>query len=145
MHRDDLSSTVDAMTLRCVIVDDSAVFVAAARRVLEHEGMAVVGAAGSGVEALRLIADIRPDVVLVDIELDGESGFDLVRQVARSAGAVPPMILISTHAADAFADLVAESPALGFVQKTTLSAAVIGRMLRDGGVWSRPEPEPGDR
>jgi DNA-binding NarL/FixJ family response regulator len=146
MHRSDCSVTVDGMTLRCVIVDDSLVFVTAARSLLEHEGMAVLGAASNGTEALRLAADLQPDVLLVDIDLNGESGLELVGRLAGSADSAPPVILISTHAEEAYADLIAESAAVGFLPKAKLSATAIGRLLdRRSDVPSHPVPQPGER
>jgi DNA-binding NarL/FixJ family response regulator len=146
MHPGDRSDTVDAMTLRCVIVDDSGVFVAAARSLLEHEGMTVVGAASNGAEALRLAADVRPDVLLVDIDLGGESGLELITHLVRSADPAPPVILISTHAEEDYADLVAESPAVGFLPKPKLSATAIRQVL-DGrsDIPAPPIPGPGER
>jgi DNA-binding NarL/FixJ family response regulator len=129
MHPGDHSDTVDAMTLRCVIVDDSVVFVAAARSLLQQEGMAVLGAASNGTEALRLAADVHPDVLLVDIDLGGESGLEMVTHLARSADPAPPVILISTHAEEDYADLVAESRAVGFLPKAKLSATAIRQVL----------------
>jgi DNA-binding NarL/FixJ family response regulator len=134
------------MTLRCVIVDDSLVFVTAARSLLEQEGMAVLGAASNGIDALRLAADLQPDVLLVDIDLDGESGLELVGRLAGSAAPAPPVILISTHAEEAYADLIAESPAVGFLPKAKLSAATIHRLLDNRShVPPHPTPAPGER
>jgi CheY-like chemotaxis protein len=59
------------MKLRCLIVDDSPRFLAAARGLLERQGIAVVGVASSGAEALRRVAELRPDVTLLDIDLGG--------------------------------------------------------------------------
>jgi len=117
--------------MRCVIVDDSRRFLDAARGLLVREGVTVVGTATTTADATDLVEDLRPDVVLVDIDLGGESGFDLVTRL-RSAGSPTPMILISTHAEQDYADLIAASPAIGFVAKTSLSAAAI-RGLLDGG------------
>ena len=101
--------------MRCLIVDDSADFVDAARGLLERQGIAVVGAASCGAEAIRCFEELRPDVTLVDIDLGGESGFDVVDQLHRAAApAQSQMILISTHALLDFADMVATSPAVGF-------------------------------
>jgi DNA-binding NarL/FixJ family response regulator len=146
MHPGDRSDTVEAMTLRCVIVDDSAVFVAAARSLLEHEGMTVLGAAGNGTEALRLTDDVRPDVLLVDIDLGYESGLELAGRLAGLVDPAPPVILISTHAEEDYADLIADSPAVGFLPKAKLSAITIGQLL-DGrsDVPPHPTPAPGER
>jgi DNA-binding NarL/FixJ family response regulator len=117
--------------MRCVIVDDSRRFLDAARGLLVREGVTVVGTATTTAEATDLVEHLRPDVVLVDIDLGGESGFDLITHL-RSAGSSTPMILISTHAQQDYADLIAASPAIGFVPKTNLSAAAIRGVL-DGG------------
>jgi two-component system nitrate/nitrite response regulator NarL len=117
--------------LRCLIVDDSARFLAAARDALEREGMAVVGVASTGAQALRLAAELRPDVTLVDIDLGGESGLDVARALSRSAGRTP-VILISTHAEEDYAGLIADSPAIGFLPKTALSARAVRNVLAGG-------------
>jgi DNA-binding NarL/FixJ family response regulator len=118
------------VVLRCLIVDDSSQFLAAARGLLEREGLAVVGVASTGAEALRKVTELRPDVTLVDIDLGDQSGFDVVRLLNRDADvAAARMILISTHAEDDYAELIAASPAAGFLPKTALSAAAIRALL----------------
>ena len=114
--------------MRCVIVDDSRRFLDAARGLLVREGVAVVGTATTTAEAAGLIGQLRPDVVLVDIDLGGESGFDLITRL-RAGGESAPMILISSHAEQDYAELIAASPAIGFVAKTSLSAVAIRRLL----------------
>src|SRR5690348_2890783 len=99
--------------LRCLIVDDSRHFLDAARSLLERQGIAVVGVASTGAEAVRQVEDLRPDVTLVDIDLGGESGFEVARRLQQDAGRPRgPVILISTHAEQDYADLVAASPAI---------------------------------
>lgn len=122
------------MALRCVIVDDSPAFVATARSLLEREGLTVLGAAVNSADAVRLAAELRPDVVLVDIDLGPESGLELTRRLAHSPyPAPPPVILISTYAEEDYADLLVDSPALGFIPKAALSAAAIRALLDDPG------------
>jgi CheY-like chemotaxis protein len=113
--------------MRCVIVDDNRNFLDAAVRLLEHQGISVVAVATSLAEGLRCVADLRPDVVLVDINLGQESGFDLVELLHQdeSAAAAVPTILISTHSEEDFADLISASPALAFIPKAALSGAAI--------------------
>jgi DNA-binding NarL/FixJ family response regulator len=124
---------VDLMVLRCVIVDDSPGFVAAARSLLERQGLSVLGVASTCAEGLRLAAELRPDVVLVDIELGGESGFELARRLDQMVDPAPaPVILVSTHSEEDYAELIADSPALGFLSKTVISAATIRHMLGRG-------------
>jgi len=119
------------MVLRCLIVDDTPAFLAAARGLLERQGVAVVGTVATGDEALQQAADLRPDVVLVDLDLDGESGLDLARRLHQDAeGAGSPVILISTHEVEDYAELIAAGPAIGFLPKISLSAGAIQDLLR---------------
>jgi CheY-like chemotaxis protein len=117
------------MAQTCLIVDDSAEFLHAARSLLEREGLVVVGVAASCSEALQRIRELQPDIVLVDIDLGRESGFEVARRIATAAH--PNVILISTHAEDDFAELIAESPAAGFISKSELSVSAI-QTLVDG-------------
>lgn len=122
------------MAVRCLIVDDNARFAAAARAMLHQEGMLVVGVASTGDEAVRSVGELRPDVTLVDIDLDGESGFDVARRLAEHPDLHPGVvIMISAHDEGDFADLVDASPAVGFLGKPVLSAAGIQRLLRAAG------------
>ena len=78
--------------------------------------------ASTGADALRYFDELRPDVTLVDLDLGGESGFEVAEQLHRAASAAPsPVILISTHAAQDFTELIEMSPAVGFVSKSALS------------------------
>lgn len=121
------------MKLRCLIVDDSSSFLEAAQALLEREGLSVVGVASSGEEALRRADELRPDVVLVDISLRGESGFEVARRLVGDAeDGGSSVILISTHSESDFADLIAVSPAIGFLPKSDLSADAIRRMVNGG-------------
>ena len=117
--------------MRCLIVDDNASFVVAARRILDGGELSVVGEAATATEALQRADELSPDVILLDIDLAGESGLDVARQLARRAnGAGPDIVLISAYPEDDFADLIAEAPAVGFVPKSDLSAAAVVGLLR---------------
>jgi DNA-binding NarL/FixJ family response regulator len=121
----------EAMTLRCLIIDDSPSFLRAARGLLERQGIAVVGAASTSAEAVALATELRPDVTLLDIDLGGESGFELAEQLHRARGEPPlPVILISTHAEEDYADLIASSSVVGFLPKVDLSGDAIRDLLR---------------
>lgn len=114
------------MPLRVLLVDDNRDFLSAARRLLEAEGLTVVGTATNAAEAITLARSLRPDVALVDIKLGRESGIELSRSL--SAGSVaggPRVLLVSTHAEEDFRDLIEASPAIGFVPKSGLSAAAV--------------------
>ena len=117
-----------AFPMRCLIVDDSASFLAAACRVLEGEKIDVVGVASTIADAIRCFQTLRPDVTLIDIDLGGESGLELAERLHQTGSPVPVrVILISTHAKQDFADVIATSPAVGFLAKSALSPdAILG-------------------
>ncbi len=116
--------------IRVVIVDDNSEFLDSARRLLERQGISVVGAASTGADALRHVHELRPDVTLVDVNLGAESGFDLAEALHDMDGEAPaPVILISTHAESDLADMIETSPAIGFLAKSALSANAIATAL----------------
>jgi CheY-like chemotaxis protein len=122
-----------------LIVDDNPGFLEAARTLLEQEGFRIVGVASTGAEATRSAAELHPDVILVDVDLGEESGFDVVRRLVDDPDLDPgKMILISAHAEEDLADLIEASPAIGFVGKPALSALAIERLLGAAGGHDRP-------
>jgi CheY-like chemotaxis protein len=125
-----------AMPVRCLIVDDNHAFLRTARQLLERDGISVAGVASTGAQAYRACRELKPDVVLVDIELGGEeTGFEVARQLVGQASAQQPrVILISTYPEDDFEDMIADSPAVSFLPKTELSGMAIRSILaRTGG------------
>jgi DNA-binding NarL/FixJ family response regulator len=117
------------MPLQCIIVDDYQPFLKVARANLERQGMAVIGVASNGTEALRQARELSPDVALVDISLGTESGFDVAREIHPYVGIV---ILISSddhYADDDYAEIIAGSPAVGFLSKASLSADAISQLV----------------
>jgi CheY-like chemotaxis protein len=116
------------MPLRCLLVDDNEAFLETASVLLEREGLTVVGVASSIAEALRQAHALRPDLILVDIGLGAESGFTLARLLDGN-GQRADVILISAGAEADYAELIAESPAAGFMAKSELSASRIGLIL----------------
>jgi DNA-binding NarL/FixJ family response regulator len=85
----------------------------------------VAGVASSIADALGQARELRPDVILVDIMLGRESGFDLARRLTEADVGNPTVILISTHAEADFAELIEEAPAAGFMSKSQMSASMI--------------------
>jgi CheY-like chemotaxis protein len=130
------------MPLRCLLVDDNDAFLETARALLERQGVQVAGVASNIAGALRQARVLRPDVVLVDIGLGEESGFELARLLAvsgqdgqrvqegqRIQGVRADVILISAQAETDYTDLIAESPTAGFLHKPELSAQRIRQLL----------------
>jgi CheY-like chemotaxis protein len=121
---------VEAMALRCLIVDDNLGFLRSASLLLEREGIDVVALASSGEEARRRIEELRPEVVLVDVDLGPESGFEVAGRLHAEQSPSPPhLIMISIHDEEDLADLIETSPAVGFIGKSHLSAEAIHDLL----------------
>jgi DNA-binding NarL/FixJ family response regulator len=112
--------------VRCLIVDDSAAFRDAASAMLGRAGISVVGLASNSAEALKCYEDSHPDVALVDVNLGGEDGFELAEELHRASTPNSlAVILVSTYAESDFADMIDASPAVGFLQKLSLSPDAI--------------------
>jgi DNA-binding NarL/FixJ family response regulator len=112
------------VTVCCLIVDDNRRFLRAAQTLLEREGLTISGVATTSADALRRAATLRPDVVLVDVALGDESGFELARRLVADHGH-GAVILISTRSEAELADAIELSPAAGFLAKSDLSAEAI--------------------
>jgi DNA-binding NarL/FixJ family response regulator len=116
------------MPSRCLLVDDNDAFLETASQLLQREGVTVVGVASTIAQALRQARALRPDLILVDIGLGDESGFDLARLLARD-GLNAEVILISTGAQEDYAEMIDDSPAAGFLAKSDLSLQGISQIL----------------
>jgi DNA-binding NarL/FixJ family response regulator len=118
------------VALRVLIIDDNVRFLEAARSSLERQGISVVGVATTTAKGLAQAEALAPDVALVDIGLGQESGFELARRLVEE---LPHRrvrtVLVSTRAADDYADMVEASPAVGFLSKSDLSAAALEQLL----------------
>jgi two-component system, NarL family, nitrate/nitrite response regulator NarL len=120
--------TLVYVTLRCLIVDDSEGFLTSAARLLESQGLNVVGRATSSQAGLQLVDSLQPDVVLVDVELGDEDGIELTKDI-RTRAPSTRVVLISAHDWEELDELVLESGAAGFLAKQDLGAAAIGTLI----------------
>jgi DNA-binding NarL/FixJ family response regulator len=116
------------MGSRLLIVDDSASFRAFARRLLVLDGFDVVGEAADGAAALRAVHDLRPDVVVLDVQLPDTDGFSVADALAAMAGA-PAVVLVSSRSRDDYGAQVALSSARGFIAKAELDGNALHRIL----------------
>jgi DNA-binding NarL/FixJ family response regulator len=115
-----------------VVVDDNRSFAELARVLLERQGRRVLGVAGNSAEALELVAELRPGIVLIDLMLGDESGLDLAQVLTGNTSCDPPVvILISSYPLADVAELVAASPAAGFLPKSELSSDAIRHICHE--------------
>jgi DNA-binding NarL/FixJ family response regulator len=117
------------MRLTVLIVDDHEGFRESARALLEAEGFMVAGEAADGAAAVTAVARLRPDVVLLDVQLPDVDGFAVAGQLA--AGPDPPrVVLISSREAAAYGPRVGAAPVCGFLAKWELSGAALAALVR---------------
>jgi DNA-binding NarL/FixJ family response regulator len=112
-----------------LIVDDHPSFRASARAILEADGFDVVGEADDGAGAISEAHRLKPEVVLLDIQLPDASGFDVCAELLRANGASPAVVLVSSRDAADYGDLVAACGAAGFVPKAELSGDSLSALL----------------
>jgi|SRR5215210_6031151 len=118
------------MRPRIVIVDDDPSFLATVRLLLENEGFVVVGEALNGLDGVAAVAELDPDIVLVDVNLPDIDGFEVVERLV-DGGRAAPVVLTSIRSAEDFGDLVDASPARGFVPKAEISAETLAVFLEE--------------
>ena len=111
-----------------LIVDDHEDFRTSARTLLELEGFEIVGFAEDGPSALSAVELLQPDVVLLDVQLPGMDGFDVVRElVARQNRS--RVVLISSRDRSAYAAQLETVPVRGFLAKRDLSGAALHALV----------------
>jgi DNA-binding NarL/FixJ family response regulator len=117
------------MTRTVLIVDDHPSFRASARAVLESDEFEVVGEADDGASALAAVRSLRPDVILLDVQLPDMQGFDVCNELERDNGWRPSIVLVSSRDMDDYGDLIAASCAAGFLPKAELTPEALGAFL----------------
>lgn len=107
------------MTVRVLIVDDQEPFRLAARMVVElTEGFDLVGEAETGEESVSMAAELKPDLVLMDVNLPGINGLDATRQILGASEAVV-VLLLSTYEEAEYAPRAAECGAAAYIPKSS--------------------------
>lgn len=111
-----------------LIVDDHEAFRESASALLELEGYVVVGVAADGGDAIAAVERLRPDVVLLDIQLPDQDGFAVAERL--TAMSDPPLVvLISSREAGAYGPRLDAAPARGFIAKRELSGQALAALV----------------
>jgi DNA-binding NarL/FixJ family response regulator len=111
-----------------LIVDDHSGFRSTVRSLLEAEGLEVVGEAVDGASALEAVKNLKPDLVLLDIQLPDMDGFEVAQEL-RLDGRRAVVVLTSSRDLSEYGALVERSGARGFVPKAELSGAILAAFL----------------
>jgi DNA-binding NarL/FixJ family response regulator len=114
---------------RVLIVDDHPSFRASARVLLEAEGFDVVGEAEDGASAISETCRLRPEIVLLDVQLPDIDGFDVATKITGQGSGSPAVILVSSRDSSDFGPLVSRCGAMGFVPKAELSGERLQELL----------------
>ena len=112
-----------------LIVDDHQGFRDGARALLEAEGFQVLGEAADGESAIEQARRLRPDVVLLDVQLPGRDGFAVADEVTAEPSA-PVVVLVSSRGRHAYRAKLATTRARGFFTKEEFSGACLTSLLR---------------
>jgi len=107
-----------------LIVDDHSGFRAAARALLEASGFDVVGEAVDGASALAAVAELQPEIVLLDVQLPDVDGFAVAERLA-SDGVPTAIVLVSSRNVSSFRRRLAANPAWSFIPKSELSGEAL--------------------
>jgi DNA-binding NarL/FixJ family response regulator len=111
-----------------LIVDDHDGFRRDARALLEADGFEVVGEAADGESAMAAVEQLRPLLVLLDIQLPDIDGFEIAARLAETADP-PAVVLTSSRGASAYRRRLADTSARGFVPKSELSGETLAALL----------------
>jgi DNA-binding NarL/FixJ family response regulator len=111
-----------------LIVDDHSSFRSVARKVLEHHGFHVVGEAADGESALEAVRELRPDAVLLDVQMPGIDGFEVASRLT-AAGDAPAIVLVSSRDRADYGEMIEQSGARGFIAKHDLSGPALEALL----------------
>ena len=120
--------TISAMRPTVLIVDDHAAFRASARALLQAEGFEVVGEAADGTQAVQAVTSLRPEIVLLDIQLPDLDGLAVAEQLAAVPDG-PAVVLTSSRDAAAYGPRLQATPARGFIPKSGLSGEALAALV----------------
>ena len=116
------------MSRTVLVVDDHDGFRAGARALLEADGFEVVGEAADGVSALEAARRLRPEGVLLDVQLPGIDGFEVAERLAAECDP-PAVVLISSRERHSYRRQLATSPVRGFIAKGELSGECLAGLV----------------
>src|SRR5215216_2785118 len=127
--------------IRVLIADDHALVRAGIRALVEKiEGVVVVGEAGKGKEALELVKELKPTLMLLDITMPEGGGFEVLGHVVKNFPEIR-VIVLTVHEAREYASRAMREGAAGFLPKSAASTELeqaIQTVIR-GKVYMSPE------
>jgi len=116
------------MPITVLIVDDHPSFRASARMLLEADGFEVVGEAPDGRAAIEAVRELRPQMVLLDVQLPDIDGFEVAARISAN-GSAPAVVLTSSRDVDDLGPLGERTSVRGFIPKSELSGEALEALL----------------
>jgi len=134
-------TTPPPVPIRVLLVDDHSVVRLGLAAVLSPErDIEVVGEASDGGEAIRAVATLRPDVVVMDLSMDGVDGMNATRQIAAGGDSAPRVLVLTMHDEQEYLIPLLEAGASGYIVKSAASRELLTaiRTVASGKVYVRP-------
>ena len=126
---------------RIIVVDDHPMMRAGLMQIINKQSdMEVCGEAGSPAEAMDLLKNSRPDLILVDISMKGASGLEFIRDVSAVYGHIP-MLVVSMHDEKVYAERALRAGACGYIMKEQSGGYLMVALHRvlEGGIYLSKE------
>ena len=124
---------MSAANVHVMVVDDQLPFRVAARAVIDRlAGFDIVGEAESGLDAIALVEKVKPDLVLMDINMEGIDGIETTRRIV-SAHPGMRLVLLSTYLLADLPPDARSSGAIAYVNKDEFGIRILRRLWDDGG------------
>ncbi len=127
------------MPIRVILADDHLIVRQGLRMVLEKEGIEVLREASDGIEAIRMIEELLPEIAVLDLDMPGLSGLDVLREAAKTSPRTRTIIL-TRHMEEPYAVEALRIGARGYVLKTQASTDLVAaiRHVDRGEVYLSP-------
>jgi DNA-binding NarL/FixJ family response regulator len=135
------SASASPLRKQIVVVDDHPMMRAGLMQLINKQpDMQVCGEAGSPAEAMDLLKDSHPDLIIVDISMKGASGLEFIRDVAAVHGHIP-MLVVSMHDEKVYAERALRAGACGYIMKEQSAGYLIVALHRvlEGGIYLSKE------
>jgi len=130
------------MNIRVIIVDDHPLVRAGVAELLDDiPDVELVGSAASGDEAVNLVSELRPDLMLLDLIMPGMSGFDVLSRIKDDAGFKLCVIILSMHSSEEYVLRALKLGAAGFMLKDSVAEELeyAIKAVMSGHTWLSPD------
>ncbi len=115
--------------VRVLLVDDQKPFLLLSRKIVSRmTGMEVVGEAADGVAAVKMAEELRPDLVLMDVQMPGLNGFQASARILEKLPGTR-IVILSAYDENEYLALLQEVKVVGFISKTNFNARTLGKLL----------------